>query len=115
MCQIRAQKINATLAARTLVAKSLLDRFDDYVDKLFDPLFNAIGSTRVQSVPRIAHKWWVVVTSTMTQLVITDHQRCIVIAPTIWNKYIGDKLDVLLMQHHAQAVPIPSPHPEETS
>jgi hypothetical protein len=45
-------------------------------------------------------------------MVITDHQRCIVIAPIEWNRFLGMTLDMLLEQVHAQAVSIPGPHPE---
>ena len=63
-------------------------------------------------VPPIHHKWWFVANRVTTGMVITDHQRCIVIAPIEWNRFLGMTLDALLEQVHAQAVSIPGPHPE---
>ena len=83
-----------------------IDRFGEFLDRLFDPLFGTAAA------PVTRPKWWIVSSSTMTHLVITNRDRSIIIAPAVWHKYIGLNLDVLLAQHHAHAVPIPGPHPE---
>ena len=59
------------------MAGSLLDRFDESLDKLF-AVDKSVGKS-----PHNPYKWWVVITSTMTHLVITDQQHCITIAPTV--------------------------------
>jgi hypothetical protein len=82
-----------------------LDRLDDLVERLGEHLALEKG------VPEPVHKWWIVTNSTMTHMVITDQERCIVIAPTVWNKFIGLPLDQLLETAHAQATAIPGPRP----
>jgi hypothetical protein len=95
-----------------MATKRLLDRLSEPLDRLEDLCDRFFDFFDQKEVPEAVHKWWIVTNSTMTHMVITDQERCIVIAPTVWNKFIGMNLDRLLETTHAQATKIPGPHPE---
>jgi hypothetical protein len=94
-----------------MAKRNPLDRLDDFLDRLCNPFFDLVDQKIAPKVvPEATHKWWVVTNSTMTHMVITDPARCIVIAPTVWNRFIGMNLDLLLEKVHAQATKIPGPY-----
>jgi hypothetical protein len=92
--------------------KNLLDRFDDFFETWYDRLVGRSRATDPPETPPVMYKWWFVANRVTAGMVITDHARCIVIAPVAWNRFIGMTLDVLLGQVHARAVLIPGPHPD---
>jgi len=96
------------VAGKTLLARlsAPLDCLDDLVERLGEHL------TPEEAVPEPVHQWWIVTNSTMTHMVITDQERRIVIAPTVWHQFIGLPLDRLLEAAHAQATAIPGPRPK---
>jgi len=87
--------------------KTLLDRLDDFFGKWYDKLAAFVESkdqdhNESTDVQPATYKWWFVANRVTTGMVITDEARCIVIAPMVWNRFVGMTLDVLLGQVRAQ-------------
>lgn len=92
-----------------------LDRLDALLDRVCDPLFEGIDQNAAcAGVSEAPYRWWIVASSTMTHLVVTDAERTIVIAPVVWNMFIGMSLDLLLEKAHARAARIPGPYSAAT-
>lgn len=94
-----------------MAKRNPLDQMDDWFDRVYDKTLGIVDPSMADArdVPHVQHKWWIVTNSTDTHMVITDPDRCIVIAPLVWNRFIGMNLDVLLSRVHAHASPIPGP------